>query len=78
MMTLFTVIAKVDQITTRDVQVLVEADSEEEAQGKVREVMQIHPQSSEVVGVRKVLVTRQNYWMPRDIEIIRTRKEKSG
>lgn len=77
-MTLYTVIAKVDQITTRDVQVLVEADSEEEAQGKVREVMQIHPQESTVEGVRKVLVTRQNYWMPRDIDIIKTRKERRG
>lgn len=77
-MTLFTVIAKVDQITTRDVQVLVEAETEEEAQGKVREVMQIHPQESTVAGVKKVLVTRQNYWMPRDIDIIKTRKEKRG
>jgi len=73
----YSVIAKVDQIVTREVQLQVIASSEEEAEAKAREALGEYPKPVTVEGVRRVLVKKDQYWIPRNIDC-RTTKEKNN
>lgn len=70
--------AKVDQIVTKDVSLQVEAVDEEEAVLKAREALQTFPDAIRVEGVQRVLASKSNYWIPRDIQIKSIKQEEKN
>lgn len=70
------ILAKVNQIVSKEVRFLVTAASEEEAMQKAREVLQTYPEASKVKGVRRVVTDKAHYWIPRDIEFIEIQEDK--
>lgn len=70
--------AKVNQIVTKEVQLLVTARSEEEADNKARRALQTYPKEVAVEGVNRILTKKSMYWIPRDIDITFIREEKSA
>ena len=72
----YIMIAKVNQIVTKEVQLLVSAGSEEEAEDKARQALQVYPKPVEVEGVDRMVTNKSNYWIPRDIEITKIKEEK--
>lgn len=75
-MTTYNVRAKVDQIVTKEIQLLVVASSEDEAVSKTREALEVYPQPVTVPGVRRVVTDKARYWIPRDIEIVEIEEDK--
>jgi len=73
----YSVKVKVNQIVTKEVQMKVMASSEESASGKVRESLAEFPKPVTVKGVERVLVSKSDYWIPRDIEIVEVKQEKT-
>lgn len=73
----YVLLAKVDQIVTREVQLLVVAGSEEEAQDKARQALTEFPKPVTVDGVNRVVVNKANYWIPKSIEFTRIEEEKT-
>lgn len=66
---------KIDQIVTKEVQLLVVAGSEEEAMEKAREALQDYPDKVTVSGIRRIVTNKAHYWIPRDIEFTEVREE---
>lgn len=77
-MTTYEVHAKVDQIVTKKIQLLVKASSEEEAAAKTREALQTYPAAIEVSGIDRIQTVKANHWIPRDISIDFIREEKDS
>lgn len=73
----YNVLAKIDQIVTKEVQLLISANSEEEAISKTREALEVYPQPIKVVGINRLVTNKSRYWIPRDIEIVTVEEEKS-
>lgn len=73
----YIMIAKVDQIVTKEVQLLVNAGSEEEAEDMARRALQTYPKPVEEPGVARMVTNKAHYWIPRDIEITKIKEEKS-
>lgn len=69
---------KVNQIVTKEVQLLVDAGSEEEAEEKAREAIQVYPEPIKTEGIRRIVTNKVHYWIPRDVEVVERREEKSG
>lgn len=75
----FEVTAKVDQIVTKEVGIIVEAREEEDAESKAREALQTYPDEvRDVEGIRRMVTRRSNHWIPRDIEITTIERIKDG
>lgn len=74
----YTVRAKVNQIVTKDIRLLVRAGSEEEAMEKARQALHEYPDKVTVKGILRVLTESARYWIPRDIEFTEAREEKDG
>lgn len=74
-MTEYTVLAKVDQIVTKEVQLFVSAGSEEEAMEKAREALQTYPEPVSVRGVNRMVTNKSHYWIPRSIEFVQVKQE---
>lgn len=72
----YSVLANVDQIVTKEVYLLVEARSEEEAQEKVRDALQTYPEKVNTPGVLRILVNKAHYWIPKSIDFTQIRKVK--
>lgn len=70
----YTVLANVDQIVTKEVELLVEARSEEEAQEKARDALQNFPQPVETPGVLRMVANKAHYWIPKSIDFVRVKK----
>ena len=68
----YNVVAKVDQIVTREIKLTVVASSEEQAQEKAREALQTYPEPIKVDGLNRILTSKAHYWIPRSIEFIKT------
>ena len=66
---------KVNQIVTREINLLVDANSEEDAERKAREALEEYPKPVKVGGVSSILVTKTNYWIPKDLEFVYNRSE---
>ena len=74
-MTTYTIRAKVDQIVTKDIKLVVIAGSEEEAEQKAREALSVFPEAIEVPNIKQILVTKSHYWIPRDIDLSITKQK---
>lgn len=72
----YIMIAKVDQIVTKEIQLTVNAGSEEEAENKAREALQLYPQPIFVEGVKRIITNKSTYWIPKSIEFSRLEEEK--
>lgn len=73
----YRVTAKIDQIVTREVELLIEAPSETDAQEKAREALQDYPGEVSVEGVSRILVKNQTYWIPKSIDFPKTVKART-
>lgn len=73
---IYNVVAKLDRIVTKEVALVIEARSEEEAQAKAVEALQAYPGPVTTEGVRRMVTNKSNYWVPKDIEFIKTEKVK--
>lgn len=74
----YTLVAKVDQVVTKEVKMIVEANSEEEAQDKAREALAVYPEAIEVPGVNRMLALSSHYWIPKSIEFSKVKRNKDG
>ena len=74
----YTLIAKVDQVVTKEVKMIVEAGSEEEAEQKGREALAVYPEAIEVEGVNRMLTVSSHYWIPKSIEFSKVKRNKDG
>lgn len=75
-MAAFSIIAKVDQIVTKEVQLLIEADNVEDAKAKAKEVLEIYPAPIPFDPMVHRVVTKQcHYWIPRSIDFVATKEE---
>lgn len=72
----YIMIAKVNQIVTKEVRLLVSASSEEEAVDKARQALQVYPKPTVVEGVNRMVTNKSTYWIPRDIEFVEIGKDK--
>lgn len=64
----YEVLVSVNQIVTRDVELVVVASSEEEVCAKVREALEQFPKGVDDLDVKEIRVVKANYWIPRDID----------
>jgi hypothetical protein len=67
--------AKIDQIVTKEIKLLVEADSPDKAQSKARDALTTYPAEVTTEGVNKIVTTKSSYWVPKSIEFTKTKKE---
>jgi hypothetical protein len=74
-MAVHTVVAKVDQIVTKRVQLTVDANSTEDAREKAREALQAYPEAVKVAGVLRMFTTKSTYWIPKSVEFINAESE---
>jgi two-component SAPR family response regulator len=70
-------IAKIDQIVTKEVKLLIVAGSEEEAEDKARQALQTYPKPVTVDGVNRMVTNKATYWIPKSIELRRIEEEKT-
>ena len=68
-MTTYVVLAKVDQIVTKEVRLEITAGSEEEASKKALDALQEYPKAIQEAGVNRVVTIKSNYWIPRSIDV---------
>ena len=71
----YLLLAKVDQIVTKEVKFEIVAASEEEAQAKAREALQAYPQAIKIEGINRIMTNKTQYWIPRSIEFSSTKEE---
>lgn len=75
-MTTYVVLAKIDQIVTKEVRLEVVAGSEEEASKKAVDALQEYPKAIQEQGVNRVVTLKSNYWIPRSIDVTKITEEK--
>ena len=75
-MTTYVVLAKIDQIVTKEVRLEVVAGSEEEASKKAVDALQEYPKAIQEAGVNRVVTLKSNYWIPRSIDVTKITEEK--
>jgi hypothetical protein len=68
--TKFIVTATVNQVVTKEVQLLVEADHPEDATNLTKEALLAYPEPIFIAGVKRVLTAKAKYGLPMDIEIV--------
>lgn len=74
----FKITAQIDQIVTKEVQLLVEARSEEEAQDKARDALESYPKAVITPGVKGIVTNKSRYWIPKSIEFLRIKEVKGS
>lgn len=74
----YKITAQIDQIVTKEVQLLIEARSEEEAQEKVRDALSTYPEPVSTPGVLRIVTNKSHYWIPKSIDFLRIKKVKSS
>lgn len=74
----YRVTATVDQIVTKEVQLLIEARSEEEAQEKARDALATYPEAVSTPGVKRIVTNKSHYWIPKSIDFLRIKKVKQA
>jgi hypothetical protein len=70
----FDVLAKVDQIVTKEVRLSVEASSEEEAQERATSALQTFPAAVEVPGILRIVANKATHWIPRSVDFVYIKK----
>lgn len=72
----FSILAKVDQIVTKEVQLLIEAKTQELAEEKAKEVLATYPGPLDYDPfIHRVVTKKANYWVPRSIEFVAIKEE---
>lgn len=74
----FKITAQVDQIVTKEVQLLIEARTEEEAQEKARDALSTYPEPVSTPGVLRIVTNKSHYWIPKSIDFLRIKKVKGS
>lgn len=74
----YSVLVKVDQIVTKEVQLLVEARSEEEAHEKARGALSSYPEPVSTPGVLRIVTNKSHYWIPKSIDFLKIKKVKAN
>lgn len=74
----YNVLAKVNQIVTKDVQLLIKANDPEDAEDKARTALMDYPGPVADRDVRRISTIKTNHWVPRDIDIVTIEKEGVG
>lgn len=74
----FKITAQIDQIVTKEVQLLIEARSEEEAQEKARDALSTYPEPVATPGVLRMVTNKSHYWIPKSIDFLRIKKVKAA
>lgn len=79
-MTYYEVRAKVDQIVTREFDLLVVSNGgEEEVESLVREALSVYPKGlPNGKKLPRIEVLDSNYWIPRDIDIVSIQEREGG
>lgn len=72
----YDVMAKVDQIVTKEVRMYIDAGSEEEAQDKATSALNSYPEPITVSGIRRMVTQKSTYWIPKSVEFVITKEEK--
>ena len=72
----YDILAKVDQVVTKEIKLSVTARNEDEAEEKAREALQVYPDPCFVDGVNRILTTKSHYWIPRSIEFVKKQEGK--
>lgn len=67
---------KVDQIVTREIEVLSSGRDEEQARERAIEAIHVYPQPLEIEGIKKIRTVKETYWTPRDIDIVDIAREQ--
>lgn len=65
----YTIRAKVDQIVTSQLRIVVLASSEEEAYKKAREAVEEFPEPVSVAGIKRMGRLSARYWIPRNVDL---------
>lgn len=74
----YKITAQIDQIVTKEVQLLIEARAEEEAQEKARDALSTYPEPVSTAGVLRIVTNKSHYWIPKSIEFLRIKKVKGA
>lgn len=74
----FKITAQIDQIVTKEVQLLIKAESEEEAQAKARDALQSYPEAVNTPGVSRIVTNKSHYWIPKSIDFLCIKKVKGS
>lgn len=73
----YIVIADVDQIVTKEVQLLIVAGSEEEAIVKARNALSEYPAPVNEPAVKRMVANKSRYWIPKSIDFKSVSEEKT-
>lgn len=75
-MTAYSILAKVDQIVTKEVLLLIEAETPEDAQAIAKEVLEVYPAPvPENPMVHRIVTKKIQHWIPRSIDFVATKEE---
>lgn len=74
----YNVVVNVDQIVTKEIALIVEARSEEEAQERARDALQNFPQPVETPGILQMVANKAHYWIPKSIDFLKIKKVKTN
>lgn len=73
-MTEYLVVAKTDQVVTKEIQLLVEAENEGEAMAKATSALGEYPREVTEQGIKRIKSLSAHYWIPKAIEFKKVRK----
>ncbi len=71
----YILIAKVNQIVEKRIKLEISADSEEDAEDKARRALAVFPEKIEEEGISRIQVLKQQHYIPRDIDFVKTKQE---
>jgi hypothetical protein len=72
----YSIRAKIDQIVTKEVQLLIEAEDVDAAKVMAREALQEYPAPVPYNPmIHRIVTTKSSYWIPKSIEFIESREE---
>lgn len=72
----YSIIAKVDQIVTKEIRLEISAKNEKEAEAFARDALQVYPKPVPGNNVERIITNKSTYWIPRSIEFTQIEEEK--
>ena len=70
--------AKIDQIVTKEIVLLVGAASEEEATAKATSALNEYPEPVTEPSIHRMVATNSHYWIPKSVEFVEIEEEEDG
>lgn len=75
----YNILVKIDQIVTKDVKLLIEADTPEAAKVLARDILDVYPAPIPYSPhVHRVVTAKAHYWIPKSIEFVTVEEDKDG